>query len=82
MHGCVVKLYAMNQSIHIIYVCIHSTHAHPHTTHPHAHSQNSGFGNCVNPLLSMADSQIYSIPMLLLIGWRGEPGTYNTCVCI
>ncbi len=37
--------------------------------------QNSGFGNCVNPLLSLADPEVYSIPMMLLIGWRGEPGT-------
>jgi phosphonopyruvate decarboxylase len=36
--------------------------------------QNSGFGNTVNPLLSIADEAVYSIPMLLLIGWRGEPG--------
>tara|TARA_Y100001960_G_C14691699_1_gene836713 strand:- start:102 stop:1241 length:1140 start_codon:yes stop_codon:yes gene_type:complete len=35
--------------------------------------QNSGFGNCVNPLLSLVDKEVYSIPMLLLIGWRGEP---------
>ena len=36
--------------------------------------QNSGLGNTVNPLLSLADPGVYSIPMLLLIGWRGEPG--------
>lgn len=36
--------------------------------------QNSGYGNCVNPLLSLADEKVYSIPMLLVIGWRGEPG--------
>ena len=36
--------------------------------------QNSGFGNCVNPLMSLADPDVYSIPMLLMIGWRGEPG--------
>ena len=36
--------------------------------------QNSGIGNAVNPLLSLADRDVYSIPMLLLIGWRGEPG--------
>ncbi len=35
--------------------------------------QNSGIGNAINPLLSLADKQVYSIPMLLLIGWRGEP---------
>ncbi len=37
--------------------------------------QNSGLGNCVNPLVSLADAQVYSVPMVLLIGWRGEPGT-------
>ena len=37
--------------------------------------QNSGIGNAVNPLLSLADEEVYSIPMLLIIGWRGEPGT-------
>ncbi len=36
--------------------------------------QNSGLGNCVNPLLSLLDEEVYSIPALLLIGWRGEPG--------
>jgi phosphonopyruvate decarboxylase len=37
--------------------------------------QNSGLGNAINPLLSLADSGVYGIPVLLLIGWRGEPGT-------
>ena len=36
--------------------------------------QNSGQGNAANPLISLADPDVYSIPMLLLIGWRGEPG--------
>ena len=36
--------------------------------------QNSGIGNAINPLLSIADEKVYGIPMLLLIGWRGEPG--------
>lgn len=36
--------------------------------------QNSGIGNTVNPLLSLADEEVYSIPMLLIVGWRGEPG--------
>jgi phosphonopyruvate decarboxylase len=36
--------------------------------------QNSGFGNAMNPLLSLTDPSVYGIPMLLLIGWRGEPG--------
>lgn len=36
--------------------------------------QNSGLGNCVNPLTSLTDPDVYSIPVLLIIGWRGEPG--------
>lgn len=36
--------------------------------------QNSGLGNSVNPLLSMADEEVYSIPVLIVAGWRGEPG--------
>jgi len=36
--------------------------------------QNSGFGNAINPLLSLADTKVYGIPMVLMVGWRGEPG--------
>ena len=36
--------------------------------------QNSGQGNAVNPLASLADPDVYAIPMVLLVGWRGEPG--------
>lgn len=36
--------------------------------------QNSGLGNAINPLVSLADPDVYQIPMLLVIGWRGEPG--------
>jgi phosphonopyruvate decarboxylase len=39
--------------------------------------QNSGEGNAINPLLSLADEDVYSIPMLLVIGWRGEPGKHD-----
>jgi len=42
---------------------------------PLVYLQNSGLGNIINPLLSLADPDVYSIPMILLIGWRGEPGT-------
>jgi len=35
--------------------------------------QNSGLGNAINPLVSLADREIYGIPLILLIGWRGEP---------
>ena len=41
---------------------------------PLVYLQNSGLGNTVNPLISLASEEVYSIPILLLIGWRGEPG--------
>lgn len=37
--------------------------------------QNSGEGNAVNPLASLADKNVYSVPMILLIGWRGMGDT-------
>jgi len=40
---------------------------------PMVYMQNSGFGNTINPLLSLADPKVYGVPMLLLVGWRGEP---------
>ena len=36
--------------------------------------QNSGLGNAINPLISIAEKSVYSIPMVLLVGWRGAPG--------
>ena len=42
---------------------------------PLVYMQNSGLGNAVNPLISLVHKNVYSIPMLLLIGWRGAPGT-------
>ncbi len=41
---------------------------------PVVYLQNSGTGNAINPLLSLADPAVYAIPMILIIGWRGEPG--------
>lgn len=41
---------------------------------PMVYMQNSGLGNSINPLISLADKNVYSIPMVLLIGWRGVPG--------
>ena len=39
--------------------------------------QNSGEGNIVNPLLSLMDADVYKMPLLLIIGWRGEPGVHD-----
>ena len=39
--------------------------------------QNSGEGNIVNPLLSLMDADVYQMPLLLIVGWRGEPGVHD-----
>lgn len=40
---------------------------------PCVYLQNSGLGNAINPLISIVHKKVYSIPMLLIIGWRGAP---------
>jgi len=54
-------------------------------TVPLVYMQNSGMGNALNPLISLTDKCVYSIPMVLLIGWRGEPGNgdwpQQLCLC-
>ena len=40
---------------------------------PLVYMQNSGIGNATNPLLSLTHPCVYSIPMILVIGWRGDP---------
>ena len=39
--------------------------------------QNSGLGNAVNPMTSLADPDVYGIPVVYLIGWRGRPGVHD-----
>ena len=41
---------------------------------PCIYLQNAGLGNAINPLISIAHKKVYSIPLLLMIGWRGSPG--------
>jgi len=42
---------------------------------PAVYLQNSGLGNAINPLVSVSHKKVYSIPSLLIIGWRGSPGS-------
>jgi phosphonopyruvate decarboxylase len=39
--------------------------------------QNSGIGNLLNPLVSLADKEVYSFPIFMIIGWRGKPGVQD-----
>lgn len=40
---------------------------------PTVYLQNSGLGNIVNPIASLLNEEVYGIPMIFVIGWRGEP---------
>lgn len=42
---------------------------------PLVYMQNSGMGNTINPLASLAEKDVYAVPMILLIGWRGQGNT-------
>lgn len=44
---------------------------------PAVYLQNSGEGNVVNPVLSLLSKQVYGIPVLFIIGWRGEPDVHD-----
>ena len=44
---------------------------------PVVYMQNSGEGNIINPLASLTDPDVYNMPVLLVIGWRGKPGLHD-----
>ncbi len=44
---------------------------------PVVYMQNSGEGNIINPLASLLNEKVYSIPCILVVGWRGEPGVHD-----
>lgn len=39
--------------------------------------QNSGIGNAANPIISLLNKEVYDIPALFMVGWRGEPGVHD-----
>ena len=44
---------------------------------PAVYMQNSGLGNIVNPSTSLTNPKVYKIPVIFIVGWRGEPGIYD-----
>lgn len=44
---------------------------------PVVYMQNSGEGNIINPVASLLNEKVYGIPMIFIIGWRGEPGVHD-----
>lgn len=44
---------------------------------PVVYMQNSGEGNIINPAASLLNDEVYAIPVIFIIGWRGEPGIHD-----
>ena len=44
---------------------------------PIVYMQNSGEGNIINPVASLLNDKVYAIPVIFIIGWRGEPGIHD-----
>ena len=44
---------------------------------PVVYMQNSGEGNIINPVASLLNDKVYAIPMIFVVGWRGEPGVHD-----
>lgn len=44
---------------------------------PVVYLQNSGIGNIINPVASLLNDEVYGIPCLFIVGWRGEPGVHD-----
>lgn len=44
---------------------------------PVVYMQNSGEGNIINPVASLLNDKVYAIPVIFIIGWRGEPGIHD-----
>ena len=45
--------------------------------YPCVYMQNSGEGNIINPVASLLNDKVYGIPMIFIVGWRGEPGVHD-----
>ena len=44
---------------------------------PVVYLQNSGEGNIINPAASLLNKEVYAIPVIFVVGWRGEPGIHD-----
>ncbi|MBQ1410401.1 MAG: phosphonopyruvate decarboxylase [Oscillospiraceae bacterium] len=44
---------------------------------PVVYMQNSGEGNIINPVASLLNDKVYAIPVVFIVGWRGEPGVHD-----
>lgn len=80
---CLVEKYGMDSQHHIIAAnegnCVAIAAGYHLATkkNPVVYLQNSGQGNIINPVVSLLHEKVYAIPVVFVIGWRGEPGVYD-----
>ena len=78
-----IDTYGVHSSAHVIAVNEGSAAALAAGYHlatgktPLVYLQNSGLGNLVNPLLSLLHEEVYGIPCIFVVGWRGEPDQHD-----
>jgi phosphonopyruvate decarboxylase len=78
-----MKTYGIDQKHHIIAAnegnCVAIAAGYHLATGkiPVVYMQNSGEGNIINPVASLLNDKVYAIPMIFIIGWRGEPGIHD-----
>ncbi len=80
---CLMKQYGIDPNHHIIAAnegnCVALAAGYHLATGkvPVVYMQNSGEGNIINPVASLLNEKVYAIPMIFVIGWRGEPGVHD-----
>lgn len=80
---CLMNIYGIDKNHHIIAANEGNCTALAAGYHlatgkvPVVYMQNSGEGNIINPVASLLNDRVYAIPMVFIIGWRGEPGVYD-----
>ena len=83
LSGYLMERYGLNPKHHIIAAnegnCVGLAAGYHLATGkiPVVYMQNSGEGNIVNPAASLMDKRVYSMPVIYVIGWRGEPGVHD-----
>lgn len=80
---CLMDIYGTSQKHHIIAANEGNCAAIAAGYHlatgkiPVVYMQNSGEGNIINPVASLLNEKVYAIPVIFIIGWRGEPGIHD-----
>lgn len=80
---CLMNQYGIDPQHHIIAAnegnCVGLAAGYHLATHkvPVVYMQNSGEGNIINPVASLLHDQVYGIPVIFVVGWRGEPGVHD-----